>query len=395
MGMLKMVPMLGIDNESDETQLARGGEEPAVFLRDANNVDISGEGRPSIRKGLRKLSGERLLDLWHDELHGDTFGRDAEHYLVRVDVRTGTTERLHYAGDAPLSFVAQATRVIVSTAEGLLTYDGVAVTPFTIQTPPAPLVSIEADGSLPAGRYSVAVAWLRGDVESATSPVSAVTVPTNGRLRVTLPYCMDPAVDRARVFMTDPDGARLQEVGTFPVGTLAADIATASGLLGEPRFRHMAPMPAGLYLAQWQGRLISARRNVLHFSEPMALHINDPLHGFVQMPQRITFVAPVDGGVWVGQIDHVAFLAGQDVRSLTLTRKRCERPVPGSAVIVDGSVAKETGGLQAAAWLAGNGHVIGTPDGTLIEPRRGRIRGIFGNAGRSVTLHSKVMTFVR
>ncbi len=392
---MAMVPMLGIDNKTDETQLVRGGEAPAVFLRDALNVDISAEGRPSIRKGLRKVSDLQLLDLLHDDLHGDTFGRDADQHLVRVDMATGTADRLHYAGDSPLSLVAQATRVIFATAEGLLAYNGDRAAAFTIQTPPAPMATAETGGALAAGQYGVAVAWLRGDMESATSQVAHIAAPGAGRLRVLLPYCMDPTVDRVRVFVTDPDGSRLQEFGTFPIGTLEADIASVSALLGEPRFRHMDVMPSGLYLALWQGRLVTARRNVLHFSEPMALHINDPRHGFIQMPQRITFVAPVDGGLWVGQVDHVAFLAGQDVRGLTLSRRRCEPPVPGSAVIVDGSIAKEAGGRPAAAWLAGNGHVLGMPDGALIEPRRGRIYGIFGNTGRSITLDSKVMTFVR
>ncbi len=392
---VKMVPMLGIDNQTDDTLLVRGGDDPALFLRDAVNVDISGQGRPSMRKGLRKVSGLRLLDLMRDELHGDTFGRDAEHYLVRVDPATGTAERLCYAGDGPVSFVAQATRTIFATTEGLVAYNGTQAAPFTIQTPPAPLVTAEADGSLAAGQYAVALTWLRGDLESAASPAMTVTASGSSRLRVTLPYCMDTSVDRVRVFVTDPDGARLQEAGTYGIEASEASIASVSRLLGEPRFRHMSAMPSGLYLALWQGRLVTARRNVLHFSEPMALHINDPRHGFIQMPQRITFVAPVDGGLWVGQVDHVVFLAGQDMRSLNLLRKRCEPPVPGSAVVVGGSIAKETGGRQAVAWLSGNGHVIGMPDGSLIEPRRGRIYGIFGNTGLSITLNSKVMTFVR
>lgn len=387
--------MLGIDNQTDETQLMRGGEAPAVFLRDAVNVDISAEGRPALRKGLRKVSALRLLDLIQDDLHGDTFGRDAEHYLVRVDPVAGTAERLHYAGDAPLSLLAQATRVIVATAEGLLAYNGDRAMHFTLQTPPAPLATVEPDGALAAGQYSVAVAWMRGDMESATSPIAMVAVPAGGRLRLVLPYCMDPSVDRVRVFLSEPDGAALQEVANLPIETPETQIASAANLLGEPRFRHMAAMPSGLYLSLWQGRLVTARRNVLYFSEPMALHINDPRHGFIQMPQRITFVAPVDGGLWVGQSDHVAFLSGQDLRSLTLLRKRCAPPVPGSAVVVDGSIAKETGGRQSVAWLAGNGHVLGLPDGTLIEPRRDRICGIFGNTGRTVALGSKVMTFVR
>ena len=70
------------------------------------------------------------------------------------------------------------------------------------------------------------------------------------------------------------------------------------------------------------------------FSEPMAYHLHDERHGFVQMPQRITFVEPVDGGIWIGQVDHVAFLEGATPDALVMQRKTACAPVAGSSIQV-------------------------------------------------------------
>lgn len=392
---LKMMPLMGIDNVRDDAMLMSGGDGPAVWLRDAVNVDISGEGRAVLRRGLRSVSGLRLLDLWHDDLHGDTFGRDADHHLVRVDRIAGTAERLAYAGDAPLSFIPQATRVLIATAEGLMQFNGTVATPYTITTPSAPAASVQPGGSLPAGTYLLAVAWMRGDMESATSAAAVVSVPAAGMLDVVLPLCMDASVDGVRLFMGEQNSGRLLELGTYPIATTSVPVPAASGLLGEPRFRHMDKMPSGRFLAQWQGRLMTAHRNVLRFSEPMAFHIHDPRHGFIQMPQRITFLGPVDGGIWVGQVDHVVFLAGADVREMEMQKKCSAPPVPGSAILVDGSIAKEAGGRPAVAWLARNGHVLGMPDGTLVEPQRDRVQGVTGNSGQTVEVGGKLLSILQ
>lgn len=393
---LSLLPMMGMDTETDETRMASFGDNPAVFLTDAVNVNISAEGRPSVRAGLRRVSDLQLLDIVHDRLHGDTFGRDAAHNLVRVDTTAGTADVLTYAGDMPLSLLSQATRTLFATAAGLVEFDGVQAYPFALSTPPAPMLAAMDNGALAAGSYRVALAWLRGGMESACSQTAAVTVAANGRIRATLPLCLDATADKVRVFVSDADGGRLRAVGDFELTQTEIELASVSALNGsEPRFAHMEPMPSGLYLCQWAGRLCVARANVLHFSEPMAWHIHDPRHGFIQMPQRITFLAPVDGGLWVGQRDHVAFISGQDVRDVQVRRVQARAPVPSSAVVVDGSIARETGGRPAAVWLAENGHVIGMPDGTLLEPRANRLGGIAGASGTTVTLNSKLLTLTR
>jgi hypothetical protein len=97
------------------------------------------------------------------------------------------------------------------------------------------------------------------------------------------------------------------------------------------RFKGLSPMRSGRYLKYWQGRLITADKNILRFSEPMAYHLHDESLAFVVMPQRITFM-PVDGGIWVGQVTHVVFLTGNKPQDMTFQAKTTHAPVPDSAL---------------------------------------------------------------
>lgn len=115
------------------------------------------------------------------------------------------------------------------------------------------------------------------------------------------------------------------------------------------------------------------------------------------MPQRITFVQPVDGGIWVGQVDHVAFLQGASPDSLSVNRKASAAPVPGSAVLVPADVVGTNlagGGSPVAVWLAENGYVAGTSEGGLAEIHSGVMRGITASAGTSVVLDRRLLTTV-
>ena len=155
-------------------------------------------------------------------------------------------------------------------------------------------------------------------------------------------------------------------------------------------------MPSGKYFGQWRGRLVSARANVLRFSQALAYHVHDPRHDFVLMPQRVTFLQPVDGGIWVGQVDHVAFLAGAQPDELRLLRKTAKAPVPGSSLALDAETAGEMsgGGSAVVAWLADNGYVLGTADGGVIEKHATRLRGITGNQRTSIVFRNRLTTAV-
>ena len=129
----------------------------------------------------------------------------------------------------------------------------------------------------------------------------------------------------------------------------------------------------------------------------MAYHLHDEKFGFVVMPQRITFILPVDGGIWVGQVTHVVFLTGTNPSEMTFQSKTSHAPVPDSVIEIDnndiGSDISQ-GGNTTALWLAENGYILGTSSGQIIELQAGILNGITAKSGRSVRLGRRVTTIV-
>lgn len=392
---ITIAPLAGIDNASGrDDALQVGGNAPKVYLRDAVNVVIN-NARASMRPGLRPVTSTPYAELWQSPLHGDTFARLGAQW-VKVNTANWTHEVLAEVGEGALSHLVLNGMVLVAGPAGIFQYDGRSAKPFTLSAPAAPVVTASA-GSLEAGDYGVAVSWLRGALESPLSPMATHTGAAAGGLQVLLPMVIDPTVTGVRMYLTRHNGGELLRGEDYPVGTTVVNLPTLPKLGAPAQFRHMEPMPAGQYLGLWQGRLVVAQGRTLRFSEAMAYHVHDPRHGFVQMPQRITFVAPVDGGLWVGQVDHVVFLRGTAPQELVFERKTSRAPVPGSTVALTSDEAGEaSGGARAAvAWLSSIGFAMGTPDGGIIEPQAQRLRGISATAGSTVVQHGRLTTALR
>ena len=395
MNKINLLPLAGIDNASPrDDALQVRGKASHNFLRDAVNVDISDTGRASMRPGLRKVSGAALANLWQSTLHRDTFATLGDQW-VKVDVRTWDSQPLATVGDAPVSHLVLNGAVLVAGPAGIFKYDGTAAQRFTLDAPPAPMVA-PGVGSLESGTYGVAAAWLRGATESPLSAITHCTVDASGALAVTLPMCLDSTVTHVRLYLTRQNGGELLRGEDYPISTAYVELPLLPKLGAPPPFQHKEPMPTGEYLSYWRGRLLTARANVLRFSEALAYHVHDPRHGFVQMPQRITFVHPTDGGVWVGQVDHVAFLAGSALGELVLYRKTAKAPVPGSAIALDAEDAGDVagGGGAVVAWLAENGFALGAPDGSVVEKHGQRLGGIAGNQGSSAVFANRLITAI-
>ena len=392
---IPIAPLAGIDNFSPrDDALQVGGNEPMVYLRDANNVTIT-NGRASMRPGLRLVTNTSYADLWQSPLHGDTFARLGAQW-VKVNTADWSHEVLAEVGEGALSHLVLNGTVLVAGHAGIFQYNGSTAQPFTISAPAAPVVTASA-GSLEAGDYGVAVAWLRGTLESPLSPMTTHTAAASGGMQVLLPAVFDPTVTGVRMYLTRHNGGELLRGEDYPVSATMVNLPTMPKLGAPAQFRHMEPMPTGQYLGQWRGRLVVAQGRTLRFSEAMAYHVHDPRHGFVQMPQRITFVAPVDEGLWVGQVDHVVFLRGTAPQELAFERKTSRAPVPGSTVALASDEAGEaSGGARAAvAWLSSAGFAMGTPDGGIIEPQAQRLRAISATAGSTVVQHHRLTTALR
>ena len=388
-------PLAGIDNASErDDALQIGGQERRVYLRDAVNVVID-NARASMRNGLRQVTPTPYADLWQSPLHGDTFARLGDKW-VKVSTSDWSHEVLAAVGDGPLSHLVLNGKVLVSAPGGLFEFDGREAKRLVLDVPPGPMLSVSA-GALVGGQYGMAAAWLRGKTEGPLSPMTSITVPQDGQIDAILPMAFDPTVTGVRLYSTRPDGGELLRLGDYPSTGTAVALPTLPTLGAPAPFQHMEPMPTGRYLGQWRGRLVVAVGSVLRFSQALAYHVHDVRHDFVQMPQRITFVAPVDGGLWVGQVDHVAFLRGSAPDDLVLERKTSRAPVPGSLVELHSDEAGEAagGGRAAVAWLSSVGFAVGMPDGGIIEPQSKRLRGISAAAGSTVVQHGRLTAALR
>jgi hypothetical protein len=189
---IPIAPLAGIDNFSPrDDALQVGGNEPRVYLREANNVTIE-NGRASMRPGLRPVTSTPYADLWQSPLHGDTFARLGAQW-VKVNTANWTHEVLAEDGEGALSHLVLNGTVLVAGPAGIFQYNGSAAKPFTIDAPPGPIVTASA-GSLEAGDYGVAVACLRGTLESPLSPMTTHTAAASGGLQVLLPMVIDTTV---------------------------------------------------------------------------------------------------------------------------------------------------------------------------------------------------------
>jgi len=390
-----LLPLGGMNTVSDDDALQVGGDAPRLYVRDAVNFEITETGRARLRAGVRKVTTTPYRWIWQSPLHGDVFGVLGEQW-VRIDPTTWTHEALAVIGAGPAFHEVVNASVVVAGAAGLFVFDGSSARRLTLDSPAPPMVVGSGSGALPGGTYGVAVAWLRGQQESPLSAVAFAEVEDGGRIQVTFPLCLDATVTGLRMYITRQNGGELTAAGDFAVPSPSIDLPALPDPGRPAQFRHLSPMPSGAFLRYWRGRLLTARANVLRWSESLAFHLHDERHGFLLMPQRITFVEPVDGGIWVGQADHVAFIQGASPDGFDIRRVSVKPPIPGSSLRLSAEAAGELGqgGAPAVAWLAENGYVIGTSSGAAVEMHGKLLRGVSGLWGSSILRGIRMLTAV-
>lgn len=388
-----LMPLAGIDNrQEDDAALIINGEDRRVFLRDALNVNITETGRANLRGALHQVTATPFKSLWVSPLHGDLFGVLGTLW-VKIDPQDWSYEVLSDLGGEEASHCVVNAKVVAAGVDGLFSYDGRRALPLSMETPGQPFLT-EIEGSLPQGGYGVAVSWLRGSLESSVSSMTSIQLQQGGGITIGLPYCIDQSITGLRIYMTKPGGRELQRVGDWPVNQGAVDVLALPELGAPPEFQYLDGMPTGHFVQPWRGRLLTAGHKTLYFSEPMAWHLHDRRHGFIQFPQRITFVAALDGGIWVGQVDHAIFLAGNQPEDLQQQKRAAKAPVPRSAVILDSDLVGELAGpgVQVALWLGANGYVLGTADGQMVELQRKRIMGIAAASASTTAWGNRILT---
>lgn len=380
----------GLDNVSDPVRRINGQTRTLESLADAVDVVIDRDGWAQTRPGRTLLAADPLHSLWRSA-DGITYGgRGAE--LVRVQY-PGTITSLYTCpsggpfgfADTPSGVVWTAGQFLGEIREGtprqLGVTDGSAFTATAI-----------AAGGLDAGTYAVAVAYVdQWGREGGLSALQFLQVAPGGGIRLTAATWPDEAVE-ARVYRTKAYGDVLYSAASVPWGT--ADYMIGAGNVGRlPLTQHLRRMVGGRHVAHWRGRLLVAGTHTLRWSEPMGMHLYSPRHNWLQFPHTIRFLAPVEGGVWVGHARGVDWLAGTRPGEWTRTATSAAPPMAHSAVIVPASelpIDLAPGNSDAAVWMSERGFSIGTADGRLIEVQAKRVQA--AGSGVCALHHNRRLT---
>lgn len=136
----------------------------------------------------------------------------------------------------------------------------------------------------------------------------------------------------------------------------------------------LSAMPAGQIVRHHNGRLLVAKNNLLYYSEPFALHLNDPARGYIPFPAEITLVEPCGQGFFVAA-DQTYFVAGDIAQADVST------PLPHGAIPYT-SLASATG--TEVWWMSERGLVRGTPGGQTTYAQAQHV--VTGGAAAGATL---------
>ncbi len=364
----------------------RGPTEPVVddngrqiAVREAVNVDLSPTGQPRRRRGqVLRVEGpahslfatdSHLLAMFGGTMNAYTADPDGALSLV-AELKGGLGDRyVTYATDdfdVWWSNGAQSGRIAAD----------LSVHPFWIATPDPVSLATSAAGGLARGSYEVSVTALDADgrESGASSPV-AITLAAGQGILVTLPAAPDDAVSWC-IYVSPPNGDVLYQCATLPADatSYAIGVHRPSRAL-ETAWMH--PIPPCDLLRYGHGRLLAASRNVLMWSEPYRLGLMaDQNH--LLIGQACTLLEPVgdgeSGGWWVADHKRTYWMAGSNPESWTQIARYPSAAVPGTSLVLPGSIFGLESADPVAFWLAANGvFCLGLPGGVLMPIRESQV----------------------
>ena len=330
---------------------------PVGAMADAINIDILDDGTFETRPGKRVISvvsdGHSLYSVAGRMLLA------VEDTLREVEQVEPFTTRLLASGlsGGRVSYVDVNGEAWWSngTQSGRIQADG-NNRPWCIPKPAAPTLQA-VSGTLPAGKYQVAIAHMSATLEeSAPSLISTIELATAGGVQAILPSA--PAgVASTKVFITACNGSALFRHSVVASSTASVSITTApnAGEAVGDRFL-LEATPPGQLLSIFNGCLLSAQGGVLYISEPYRFGYHNPIKGRIPFPEPITVIAPVDTGIFV-VADKTYWISGRDLSQAEALPKSGLRAVFGSALtIAEG---------RTVAWFSEKGVVVGEQDGSV------------------------------
>ncbi|MBA3031019.1 MAG: hypothetical protein FP816_19705 [Desulfobacteraceae bacterium] len=334
---------------------------PSLIL----NADTTAEGRLTRRGGHTKvidLAG--AYSLWACKF---AMLVAAGGSLYRISQGVASSLGSLSGPEAPLSYSEANGKAYISNQHwnGVFNPGTLLLEPWGIPLPEAPRLSAVA-GNLPGGIYHVCFTVSNGDEISGNGPISRIVLEDNEGIGISnLP-------ENGLVWVTDPDGEKFFYAGN------ASSIVSLISVEPLPTFLCYPPEPMGNICFAF-GRMWGSRDNVLIYTEPYQLGLTQNTNRF-ELDQKITMIARVTTGLFVGLENRTVFFAGteptkmiqMDAGSGAVKGTLCYCNNLGELGDVLGTSEKVY--VDVPVWLSQEGIVAGNPSGRLFNLTNNKVK---------------------
>lgn len=289
----RLGPCLGENNRLPRHALSIPKE--GDFIVSGENVDIDVTGRISRANGATLHQG---LTAGHSLFSDGTRTLLADGTSLRrvtTFAPFASTEIDTVAG--PVCYAEQNGEIFYSDGVKLRAIEAAnTVRKVGIPVPSSLSASVIAGSLLPA-KYQVTITYFYGDEEGGAYPSLNPELTVTGGIRLTMPTTPD-GVTKIGAYISGPNGEVPLRFGTYGPSTTTIDL-TSEPLGRACPTQLMGPMPAGNHLAFCLGRLISAKDNVLVYSEQYNFGLTNPSKNYLMFPEPITNVIDCKDGIYV------------------------------------------------------------------------------------------------
>lgn len=365
----------GINNLADERSLPRDqfGTRP-VALREAENIDLSRDGKPSRRGGYTEvLQGNMSHSGWSAPGLRHGFFVDSGR-LYAFDGSTATDLGVD-VGNKPLSYSMVDSLVLFSNADACGVIDrNLQVRPWAVPAPAgAPRLRAVSGFSMDPGQYLVGIAYI-DDMgrESPMSPVASIEVDGEQGIEITI----DPSLDGfyvAVVYTSEANDQILRRGRSFPATAGITEVLSfpANGMANTDRV--LAVLPPGQITRYASGRHWVALGEMLIWSVPLRPGVFDPELSFIRMDSPITMVEFVgagtgSAGLYIGTEREIFWLDGADPGQARRVDAYPFGAVRGTALYVPAKSLGQDGTEDVLVFMTRDGQYCIGGGGGVVTP---------------------------
>lgn len=350
--------VLGANNIAADFDLPKDQNGRQIAARAIVNADVDRTGHPRRRSGrslVQAFTGAHSI--WSDGTRTLLVRGSSLYRVTAFSPAYAETLVKVLSNDNPMSYEAVNGEVYCSngTDFGRISAGNVWSSA-GLPTPATLVASPVADGSLPAGKYQVAITYAMASGEESGAKHANLEFAAASNISLALPAAAGGAT-HINIYLSKLNGSEVYLHSQVAVGTSPVVLsALATGRMLQSPF--LEPLPAGTQVVYGNGRLMTASGARVYVSDPYNLGLYDPVKGFIEFPANVAIVAPNQNGTYI-VADKTYWFAGTSFAAA----ERVDDVLPYGAT--PGTFFRVPGEKKLVGWYGHEGVVIADAQGQV------------------------------